>query len=733
MSEKTFHLRNGRVGVLFAQTGEQLPAIVHWGADLGALDADDLGAATALVRPGPAPSSPDARTLPSLSPEYSRGHAGTPGVVVSRTEAAGSWSPQWRTESVVCDGTELRVRASDEALGIDLEARFVLEPGGLLRVRHELRNAGDRPVDVRSVTVTLPVAGVAEELLDLTGRWGRERAPQRRRFGHGRWSRPSRRGRTGHDASIVLAAGTPGFDFATGEVWAVHLAWSGDHDVFAERGPDPYALIGGAELLGPAEVVLAAGESYRTPWLLAAWSDAGLDGISARFHDWFRGRPAHPTSPRPVTLNTWEATYYDHDRARLSQLVKTAAGVGVERFVLDDGWFRGRRDDAHGLGDWQVDAEVWPDGLADLIEEVHDHGMEFGLWVEPEMISPDSDLARAHPDWVLADGDRTPPSWRHQQVLDLSNPDAYAHVRDQLVALVTEYDIAALKWDHNRDLIDAGHGGRPAVHRQTLAAYRLMAEVRRARPGLEIESCASGGARVDAGVAEVTDRFWPSDCNDPVERAMIQRWTSLLVPPELLGSHVGPEVSHTTGRHTGLDLRAVTALFGSMGIEWDLTDLAPDQLERLAAWISAYRSHRDLLHSGRVFRTGGDDPGLLVHGVVAADHGEALVALVPLRTTPEVTTLPLRIPGLSAERRYRIDRVLAAEPGGRVQPWPWPDGLVAPGSVLTRSGVVIPWALPQSAHLIHLVAVPDDLPDDSTPHDPPMPAPTQAPNQGENS
>ena len=311
--------------------------------------------------------------------------------------------------------------------------------------------------------------------------------------------------------------------------------------------------------------MLGTGEEYATPWLYAVWSDRGLDGLSAALHAWQRARPGHPASPRPVVLNTWEAVYFDHGLERLTGLADTAAELGVERFVLDDGWFRGRRDDSAGLGDWYVDEDVWPDGLAPLIEHVRGRGMEFGLWVEPEMVNADSDLFRAHPDWVLGVPGRLPPEWRRQQVLDLANPDCFAYLLERLDALLGEYDIAFLKWDHNRDLVEA------RVHAQTLAVYRLLDELRARHPGVEIESCASGGGRVDLGILERTDRVWASDSNDALERQAIQRWTGLLLAPELVGAHVGPPRAHTTGRTHDLSFRVATALFGHFGFEWDVS------------------------------------------------------------------------------------------------------------------------------------------------------------------
>ena len=281
-----------------------------------------------------------------------------------------------------------------------------------------------------------------------------------------------------------------------------------------------------------------------------------------------------------MVLNTWEAVYFDHNLDTLIELADSAADLGVERFVLDDGWFRGRRDDTAGLGDWFVDETLWPDGLTPLIEAVTSRGMEFGLWVEPEMINLDSDVARAHPDWIVGpaaashkDGGRLPLAWRNQHVIDLVNPEAWQYIFDRIDALLRENNISYLKWDQNRDLTEHGHAGRSSVHEQTLAAYRLFDELRKAHPGVEIESCSSGGARVDLGILERTDRIWGSDCNDALERQTIQRWTGVVVPPELVGGHIGPTTSHTTARTHDLSFRAITALFGHFGMEWDVREV----------------------------------------------------------------------------------------------------------------------------------------------------------------
>ena len=701
-------LRAAGTALVLDVGGTALPRVVHWGSDPGAL-ADPQDAAL-LVDGGVQRSSTDEPRVLTLLPGELEAWSGTPGL--SGHRGGTDTLPRWRLTAPVeaeddpAGGGLVRVRAADEACGLEVALELAMGPTGLLRVETSLTATAQGTYDLAALRTVLPLPPVATEVLDLTGRWLRERSPQRSPLLHGTRTRASRRGRPGHDATLLLAAGTPGFGFRSGEVWAAHVAWSGNTEHLVERLPEGAgghgAVLGGGELLLAGEVRLGAGESYTAPPVVFAHSEDGLDGVSARFHRHLRARPHHPPAPRPVVLNTWEAVYFDHDPARLRHLADVAAAVGVERFVLDDGWFRGRRDDTAGLGDWHVDEAVWPDGLHPLVEHVRGLGMQVGLWVEPEMVNPDSDLAREHPDWVL-----TPdaPLWRHQRVLDVAHPRAAAFLLERLDAVVGEHRLDFLKWDHNRDLHGALHGGRPGVRAQTLAVYRLLDELRRRHPGLEVESCASGGARVDLGILERTDRVWASDCNDAVERQQIQRWTSLLLPPELVGTHVGPATSHTTGRVVDLAFRCATALFGHAGFECDIGAAGPEEVEQLAAWVALHRELRPLLHSGDVVRADPTDPAALLHGVVAADRTEAVFALVSLETSPDAAPGRVRLPGLDPDRRYRVRRrdTPPAALGSQVAAPGWLDDEPAlTGAVLGRVGLPVPVLAPASAMVLHL-------------------------------
>ncbi|MBW9121094.1 alpha-galactosidase [Microbacterium trichothecenolyticum] len=727
MSElRVVHLSSADVSLVVTQQGDELPAIVHWGARLDVSDDDLRTLATMDHRPGLSVDS-DVPYRPSVLPEHSRGWFGRPGLSVHRGGRA--WSPRFRAEPLLVEGKpapagatslgagSIVVEASDDWAGIGVVLEIDLTVSGLLRTRFGVRNLGTAAddVDVVEALPSLPVPVRASEILDFSGRWAHERIPQRHPVVRGTHARVSRRGRTGLDATTVLALGVPGFAADAGETWLCHVGFSGDHEHAVER-TDGFLAFRGGELLLPGEVRLKAGDEYVTPWIFGAYGE-GWDAASARFHAHLRDRNRAGMRPRPVTLNVWEAVYFDQDAATLTELAEQGAALGVERFVLDDGWFRGRRDDRAGLGDWEPDPRAWPDGLRPLADRVRGLGMEFGLWVEPEMINEDSDLARAHPDWILRARDALPARYRFQQVLDLTNPDAYAHIRDRLDALVSEIGVSYLKWDHNRDLVDAGHPatGSPAVHDQTMAVYRLLDDLRRRHPDLEIESCASGGGRVDLGILERTDRIHPSDSHDPVDRFHILRWTGLLVPPEMMGSHVASAVSSTTGRSSTLAYRCAVAFLGHFGIEWDIRGLSGDEREVLSTWIARWRRQRGLISTGRAVSGSSDPADPSLRGVVSPTRDEAIYVVVTPATSADAMA-HIRLPGLDPRRRYRLT---ASAPESLGPPWQVPGWLnaatlpgedeggapVLSGAALGILGLDFPVFHPERAAVLHAEAV----------------------------
>jgi len=675
-----YQIRAAGSSLVLDARGTGVPAIIHWGADLGPVSLEEL--ADALV-PAIGPSSIDVPMRPTLLPLLSDGWSGRQGLAGFHVDDRGTAA--FELVGVSASERDIHVSLTSDSLAVTIN--LDLDQFGVLRERLSVTNLGSVVYVLSGVDATLPLPARASELLDFTGRWPRERQPQRRALAHGTWSREARHGRPGHDAAFLTVAGTPGFGFRDGEVWATHVAFSGDQQVWVDSTATGHTLVGAGELLAPGEVRLAPGESYETPSIVSAWSGDGLDGIARRIHSSVRA--SRPLSPRKVMLNTWEAVYFDHSLEKLTALADAAAAVGVERFVLDDGWFTGRTDDRRALGDWTVDPVKWPQGLHPLIEAVHSRGMDFGLWVEPEMVSLDSDVAREHPSWVLTDG----ATWRFQHVLDLANPLAFAHVHSQLRALLTEYPIAYLKWDQNRDLL----AGR--AHEQTLATYRLMDALRAEFAGLEIESCSSGGARVDLGVLSRVDRVWPSDTNDALERQSIYRWTVGLIPPEFLGVHLGAPTSHTTGRTHWLGFRLATALFGHAGIEWDLTSASPADLAAIATWVGVYKQHRALLHSGEVVRVNDS-----VHGVVGPSS--ALFTVAALAASDAAVPGPTRFAGLDPARSYRVTVVDVGAPAVFLQdappPWWAAGGVTLSGRVLMEVGLPMPLLLPEQAVVLLL-------------------------------
>jgi alpha-galactosidase len=702
------------VTVLIDAAGEGLPVIAHWGPELPALDGAQAAALLRAAVPVAGSNNLDPRPRIAVLPEHRTGWTGRPGLSGS-ADGAG-WSPAFTIKSLRAYGGEVRgfvaggpgrleVTASDDTGRLDLRLDLELLPSGLLRARAELTNRAADAYALNDLVLSFPLPAEATELLDFGGRHNLERVSQRRPLHTGAHVRENRKGRTGADSAYLLHAGTPGFGFGHGRVWAVHTAWSGNHTHYAERVFTGEQRIGGGELLLPGEVRLGEGESYRSPWVYGAYG-VGLDRIARRFHRHLRSRARPVSSARPVTLNVWEAVYFDHDVDRLLDLAERAAAVGVERYVLDDGWFGSRRDDTSGLGDWVVSADVWPGGLHPLVDRVKKLGMQFGLWFEPEMVNPDSELARAHPEWIMAARAGWPVESRHQQVLNIGIPGAYQHVRAQIFAVLDEYAVDYVKWDHNRDLIDAGTqpAGRPGVHEQTAAFYRLLDEIRAAHPGLEIESCSSGGARVDLEVLERADRVWVSDNIDPHDRQHMLRWTTQLLPPEYLGSHIASGTSHTTGRRHDLAFRAGTAIFGHLGIEWDLTEATAAETAELAGWLALFKQQRALLLGGDLVRMDGYGDDVLVHGVIAPDRSRAIFAMVTMASPDPDPPAPIRLRGLDPQRLYRIRPLRTA---GLAPSWwgPGLDGEIFSGAVLEHVGAACPRAHPDQVVLYRADAV----------------------------
>ncbi len=703
MLEVIAHLTDGRTSLLVVSDGG-MPIVAHFGTALGEAPID----VTAIERPAVG-GGLDIDPPVGLVAESAAGWFGRPGIEGHRLGGR-DFAPRFTLVDSSGAGAAVICQLRDKFARLDLDLHVELHPSGVATFRATLLNAGSDDYHLAALRLSLPISISAGELLTVGGRHLFEFGQHRTPWQNNCITIENRHGKTSHERLGVVFAGTPGFSEHSGEVWGCHVGWSGNYELVCDSISDARRCVHAGELLVSGEVVLKPGDRYETPVVFAAYSSTGLNPVSCAFHDYLRARPNHPRLPRPIHLNTWEAVYFDHDVDRLKQLADVAAVCGIERFVLDDGWFHSRRDDRAGLGDWWIDPDVWPDGLGPIVDHVRGLGMEFGLWFEPEMVNPDSDLYRSHSDWALVD-DRYPHVLgRNQLVLDLGRPEVGDYLFGQIDALLDTYEIAYIKWDHNRDLVSPASGaaaGAAGVHRQTLGVYDLIDRLRAAHPGVEIETCGSGGGRVDFGILDRTDRVWTSDSIDALDRHRIQQGFSLVFPPELMGSHIGAPVTHATGRQHRIDFRGIAALFGSFGVEWNLLAASPDERQQLAALVALHKRLRPLLHTGDVFRADHADPTVEIHGVIARDRGEAVIAVTRLSSGPSHHTAPIRVLGLQPDVMYEVRHIpVGYEPLGSARQQPtWFNGkLMMTGRQLAALGFSVPEMRPENSLLFHIEA-----------------------------
>ena len=606
------------------------------------------------------PAVPNARIdidVPfTLCPEEGVGNFSTPGLEGHRNGK--DWSPVFVTQKVTKKKNDITIISEDNIAQLRLTSKLILDETGVLQCQNSLTNLADEPYQVNRLSVTLPIPERALELMAFSGRWIKEFFPHRTKIQHCGYLQENRRGRTSHEYFPGMVVGTEGFKEQTGEVWGVHLGWSGNHRFQVAVKSNGKRFIQAEALYLAGEVSLAKGETLSTPWLYATYSDEGLNKMSQHFHQFLRQNIIHFASdkPRPVHLNTWEGIFFDHNPDYIMKMATKAAQMGVERFIIDDGWFGKRDDDYQALGDWYLDKRKYPNGLEPVIEHVKKQGMEFGIWVEPEMISKNSDLYRAHPDWLLELPGYNQPEGRHQYLLDLQNPAVFNYLLERLTWLLGSYDIDYIKWDMNREIVQAGHEGQPAVVGQTNAVYRLMDILQQKYPNVEIESCSSGGGRIDFEVLKRTQRFWASDSNDALDRQIIQRGMSYFFPPEVMGAHIGGKTCHTTYRELDMNLRGLTALFGHMGVELDPVKESTEEQKGFTHYIRLHKQLRSLLHSGNSVRLDVDDSAAMQsYGVVSQDKKEAVFVIAQLALPTYALSGNLRLTGLLADKEYSIE------------------------------------------------------------------------------
>ena len=704
-SIKSFYALHSRNCSLVIDCRGNAPAILYWGSRLSEATSPDMLSLLATRQELQACQAQEA--LITLSPEAATGFMGSPGVQMHRSGR--QWAIYAKTKSVNLVDNQLTIISQCHGAEIQLTHCLALdESTDVLTATTEITNNGSSALWLdRCDAPCIPVPMHYNKILGFTGRWANEfQQVSIDRF-PGAYVRENRSGRTSHDSFPGVVVHTEDTNESSGSAYGLHLGWSGNHQLRIEEQHTGQAYAQLGELFFPGEMSLEPGEKYCSPTLYGTSTAHGFSAISESFHGYVRASLTDKrvrNKVRPVHFNTWEAVYFDLSYDRLCELADVAAEVGAERFVLDDGWFKNRKSDKAGLGDWFVDNTVFEDGLGPLIDHVKAKNMEFGLWVEPEMVNPDSDLYRAHPDWVL-NADPAPLILsRNQLVLDLTRAEVQNYLFERLDTLLTEYSISYLKWDMNRAVYQPNNqGGRAVGHYQTNALYTLLGRLRAAHPAVEIESCSSGGGRADFGVLEFTDRIWTSDSNDALDRLRIQKGFSMFFPAEVMGAHIGPGVCHITGRILSMETRAGVAMFGHMGIEANLLEMDDDQTETLKAGVALHKKHRQLIHSGNLVRlnTQSNENGF---GIIAQDGGEALFSYAQLDSLSHSVGGRLQFIGLDSNCLYQVSIVWPQEPKSySTSILDVINGSVISGEALTKAGIQLPIMHPASLLVFHLI------------------------------
>ncbi|MGV9558265.1 alpha-galactosidase [Streptomyces sp. NPDC003522] len=578
------------------------------------------------------------------------------------------WEPVGhRVDEPAPGSAELVLEFRDRLYPLHVALHYrVHEDTDVIERRTVLRNAGDQRVELLradSAAWTLP-ALPDYRLSHVTGQWSAESQLRRDTLPYGETVLTSRRGITSHHANpwVMLDAGDATEDH--GRVWSAALAWSGTWRVTVQRTPDGRAgWTGGAGHEG-VSLPLAPGEEHATPVFAGLCTDGGFGAASRAWHAYTL---AH-VLPRggetaPVLYNSWEATGFDVDEASQKALAERAAALGVELYVVDDGWFGSRRSDRAGLGDWTPAPDRFPDGLGPLSDTVHGLGMRFGIWVEPEMVNPDSDLYRAHPDWVLHVPGRVRSELRNQLVLNFARDDVADWAYRWLTALVADHAVDFLKWDMNRAFSEAGWPGAAPDGDRLWSAYvtnlyGVLDRLRADHPGLRIETCSGGGGRVDLGILARTDQAWASDNTDAVDRLVIQHGFGQVYPARAMSAWVTDVPNQLTGRTVPLRFRFHSAMAGLLGIGGDLTRWSEEELAEGAELVAEYKKVRHLVQQGALYRLseplGEDRPTVVQY--VGEDAAELLVLAWQRGPRHGVPRLPVRLPALTPGARYRDTR-----------------------------------------------------------------------------
>ncbi len=560
----------------------------------------------------------------------------------------------------------LEVTLTDPEIGLTVELFYAVFSDTDCIVRSaKIYNEGQTPIYlIRVMSTSLNLDNKDYNLLTLHGSWARERHKEFRKIGHGYQGVSSRRGESSHQEHPFMAITDRNLTETAGEVYGFNFIYSGNFT--AEVSLDQFNLIHAEMGINPYNFKwkLEPGDSFTAPEAVMTYSFNGLGDMTRSFHNLYRNhliRSPFLHKKRPILINNWEATYFDFDTDKLLAIAKEAASVGIEMLVMDDGWFGNRYDDNRALGDWIVNEEKIKGGLKFLVEEVNKLGLKFGIWMEPEMISPDSDLYRTHPDWAIQIPGRNPGLSRNQLVLDITRPEVWEHTWNSIKTILESANIEYLKWDMNRQLAELYSAGLPAdrqgelYHRYVLALYRMQEKLVETFPNLLIENCSGGGARFDPGMLYYSPQIWTSDDTDAIERLSIQEGTAMIYPLSTMGAHVSDCPNHAVGRVTPFKTRGHVALAGTFGYELDITKISVEERAQIPFQVAQYHKYNDLVREGNYYRltSFSDNHEYDAWMVVSQDGREALVTYVDVFKHPNFKSRRLLLQGLDPSKEYK--------------------------------------------------------------------------------
>lgn len=687
--QRVFHLQTERSSYLMQILRDGYLVHLHWG---GRVTRYHGGNAPVHLDRGFSPSpdetdrtfSPD--SFPQEYPTFGTGDFRTPACQVLREDGSTVGDLRYQAHRILAgkpalaglpsvytesdaEAQTLEIDLQDPADGVCVTLCYtVLRDFDVITRSVRFQNRGSTPVRLlRALSASVDFRDTDFEWLTLNGAHVRETQVHRAALRPGVQSVESRRGHSSHQHHPFQALLRPRTDEAQGEAYGFSLVYSGNF--LAQAEVDQFGTLRTNLGINPFdfEWLLEPGASFQTPEAVQAYSNQGLGGLSLTYNRLYRTRLCRGPwrdAERPVLVNNWEATYFNFDADKIEALAVSAQKVGIELVVLDDGWFGKRDNDLSSLGDWGVDRRKLPHGLEDLARRVNGLGLKFGLWFEPEMISPDSDLYRAHPDWCLHVPQRRRTESRNQLVLDLSRPEVCAYLIDTVSHVLASAPIGYVKWDMNRHMTEVGSAALPperqreTAHRYMLGLYRVLEAITQRFPDVLFESCSGGGGRFDPGMLHYMPQTWTSDNTDAVCRLSIQYGSSLVYPASAMGSHVSAVPNHQVHRSTPLNMRGHVAMSGNLGYELDLTRLPQNELDDIAAQVRFYKEVRGLVQFGDFIRlqspfdasTRGNETSWMF---VDAQQQQVLVMHAVVLCQPQQAARSLRLRGLDGNARYR--------------------------------------------------------------------------------